>query len=343
MCCGSWQRWGFRGWKNRETASGVAAAGEQARGFWGYILVAELKVELGRLTLPNPILVASGTFGYAREMQAFVDFRRLGGIIPKTVTPLPRAGNPPPRTVETASGLLNSIGLDNDGLEAFIAKHLGVLTTLGAPLIVNIAGKTHAEFAEMAARLSEFSGIAALELNISCPNVSGGTDFGADPAQTAAVVRSVRERCPFPIIAKLTPNVTSVPVIAEAAAAAGADAVSLVNTFQGLVVDWRKRRPVLGNGLGGLSGPAIKPLALRIVWQVAQRVRIPIIGVGGIQSLDDVMEFLVAGASAVQIGTANFYSPELPVRLVEELSATLNELGCGSVQDIVGTLRFPKY
>lgn len=305
------------------------------------VRAAALNVQLGRLSLPNPILVASGTFGYAREMQAFIDFRRLGGIIPKTVTLLPRPGNPPPRTVETASGLLNSIGLDNDGLEAFIAKHLTALANLGAPLIVNIAGKTHAEFAEMAARLSSFSGIAALELNISCPNVTGGTDFGADPQQTAAVIRAVKDVCPFPIIAKLTPNVTSVPVIAAAAAAAGADAVSLVNTFQGLVVDWKRRQPVLGNGLGGLSGPAIKPLALRIVWQVAQQVDIPIIGVGGIQSLDDVLDFLVCGASAVQIGTANFYSPQLPVKLVEELGSTLAELGCASVTDLIGTLKFP--
>ncbi|MBI1345085.1 dihydroorotate dehydrogenase [bacterium] len=300
-----------------------------------------LQTQLGRLTLPNPILVASGTFGYAREMQAFVDFRRLGGIIPKTVTPLPRPGNKPPRTVETSSGLLNSIGLDNDGLEAFIEKHLPHLLNLGAPLIVNIAGKSQAEFAQMATRLNAFPQIAALELNISCPNVSGGTDFGTNPEQTAQVVASVKAACGFPVIAKLTPNVTSVPVIAEAAAAAGADAVSLVNTFQGLVIDWKKRKPILGNGLGGLSGPAIKPLVLRIVWQVAQRVKVPIIGVGGIQSLNDVMDFLVAGASAVQIGTANFYHPQLPMQLVQELEQTLNELGCSSVRDVVGTLQFP--
>lgn len=303
--------------------------------------VVALHTQLGRLALPNPILVASGTFGYAREMQAFVEFARLGGIIPKTVTPLPRPGNKPPRTVETASGLLNSIGLDNDGLEAFIEKHLPHLINLGAPLIVNIAGKSQDEFAQMASRLNAFPQIAALELNISCPNVTGGTDFGTNPEQTANVVSSVRSVCAFPVIAKLTPNVTSVPVIAEAAAAAGADAVSLVNTFQGLVIDWRKRKPVLGNGLGGLSGPAIKPLALRIVWQVAQRVKIPIIGVGGIQSINDVMDFLVAGASAVQIGTANFYHPQLPVKLVDELDRTLQDLGCQSVTDIVGTLQLP--
>jgi dihydroorotate dehydrogenase (NAD+) catalytic subunit len=254
---------------------------------------------------------------------------------------LPRPGNPPPRTVETASGMLNSIGLDNDGLEAFLDKHLPALTQLGAPLIVNIAGKTRDEFARMAERLDPFTDIAALELNISCPNVTGGTDFGTDPEQTAAVVAGVRSACRFPIIAKLTPNVTSVVPIAQAASDSGADAVSLINTFQGLVVDWHRRKPVLGNGLGGLSGPAIKPLALRIVWQVAQIVDVPIIGIGGIQSLDDVMEFLVCGATAVQVGTANFYNPSLSVRLVDELNATLDELGCRSVTDVVGTIRWP--
>lgn len=300
-----------------------------------------LAVGLNRLSLPNPILVASGTFGYAREMQAFVEFSKLGGIIPKTVTRATRIGNPPPRTVETASGLLNSIGLDNDGLAAFIEKHLPVLMRIGAPLIVNIAGKTLDEFAEMAGLLDRHSGIAALELNVSCPNVSGGTDFGVNPEQTAHVVRSVREACRFPIIAKLTPNVTNIVPVAAAAAEAGADAVSLINTFLGLAVDWRRRRPILGNGFGGLSGPAIKPLALRIVRQVAAAVPVPIIGVGGIQSIDDVMEFLVCGATAVQIGTANFYNPTLAVRLVDELAATLDGLGCRSVSEIVGTLQWP--
>lgn len=300
-----------------------------------------LDVQLGRLSLPNPILVASGTFGYAREMQAFVDFRRLGGIIPKTVTRAARPGNPPPRTVETPSGLLNSIGLDNDGLTAFLEKHLPALRWLGAPLIVNIAGKTLDEFAEMAHELDRVEGIAALELNISCPNVSGGTDFGTDPKLTAHVVRSVRAACRFPILAKLTPNVTDIVSIAAAAAEAGADAVTLVNTFLGLAVDWRRRRPILGKGYGGLSGPAIKPLALRIVRQVASQLSIPILGVGGIQSLDDVMEFLVCGATAVQIGTANFYNPTLAARLVDELHTLLEELGCESVQQVVGSLQWP--
>jgi dihydroorotate dehydrogenase (NAD+) catalytic subunit len=303
--------------------------------------LSRLDVQLGRLSLANPVLVASGTFGYAREMEAFVRFEKLGGVIPKTITPAPRIGNPPPRTVETSAGMLNSIGLDNDGLEAFISKHLDYLLGLGTAVIANIAGRNIGEFVQMAARLGEFPQLAGLELNISCPNVTGGVDFGTDPVLTAQVVREVRAVCGLPLVAKLTPNVTSVPEIARAAAEAGADAVSLVNTFQGLAVDWRRRRPVLGAGLGGLSGPAIKPLALRIVWQVAQAVEIPIIGVGGIASLDDVMEFLVAGATAVQIGTANFYNPSLASRLVDELDALLAAEGIGHVTELVGTLQFP--
>lgn len=301
-----------------------------------------LDVSLNRLKLSNPILVASGTFGYAREMQAYVDCSRLGGIIPKTVTPLPRPGNPPPRTVETSAGLLNSIGLDNDGLEAFISKHLHALRQLGTALIVNIAGKSTAEFVAMARRLDEFDGIAALELNISCPNVSGGVDYGTNPKLTGEVVREVRENSRLPVIAKLTPNVTSVAEIAIAASEAGADALSLVNTFQGMAVDWKRRKPILGNGIGGLSGPAIKPLALRIVWQVSQAVTTPLIGIGGIQNIDDVLEFLVCGASAVQVGTANFYDPGLANRLVDELAAALKCQGLESVRDIIGTLQYPR-
>ncbi len=300
--------------------------------------VPRLNIQLNRLHLKNPILVASGTFGYAREMVAYTDFSLLGGIIPKTVTPLPRPGNPPPRTVETSSGLLNSIGLDNDGLDAFIAKHLTVLLGLGTSIIVNIAGKNTAEFVEMARRLNAFPGLSALELNISCPNVSGGVDYGTNPKMAAEVVSAVRGACDLPVIAKLTPNVTSVVEIAQAASEAGADALSLVNTFQGLAVNWRQRKPILGNGIGGLSGPAIKPLALRIVWQVAQAVKTPIIGIGGIQTIDDVMEFLICGASAVQIGTANFYNPTLATNLVTELNRILEHEGCDSVMELVGTI-----
>jgi dihydroorotate dehydrogenase (NAD+) catalytic subunit len=301
--------------------------------------VPDLSVQLNRLRLKNPILVASGTFGYAREMAAYVPFEKLGGIIPKTITPLPRAGNPPPRTIETASGMLNSIGLDNDGLDAFIAKHLDYLLGLGTAIIANIAGHNADEYIRMAARLGEFSQLAGIELNISCPNVTGGVDFGTDPKLTAAVVKGVRDVCPLPVIAKLTPNVTDIVSIARAAADAGADAVTLVNTFSGMAIDWRKRTPILGNIVGGLSGPAIKPMALKIVWQVARSVPIPIIGVGGISTIDDVMEFLVAGASAVQIGTANFFNPTVSAKLVDELDGTLGSVGCPSVNEIVGTLK----
>jgi dihydroorotate dehydrogenase (NAD+) catalytic subunit len=304
--------------------------------------VSRLAVTLNRLQLANPILVASGTFGYAREMQSFIQFSRLGGIIPKTVTPQPRIGNPPPRTVETAGGMLNSIGLDNDGLEAFLEKHLAYLLSLGTSVIVNIAGRNADEFVALAARLDEFPQIAALELNISCPNVSGGVDFGTDPKLTAELVGRVRAACRLPVIAKLTPNVTSIVPIAEAAAAGGADAVSLVNTFQGLAVDWRHRRPILGNGLGGLSGPAIKPLALRAVWQVARAVQIPIIGIGGIASIDDVMDYLICGASAVQIGTANFYDPGIAERLVDQLEHLMDAEGWGDLREVIGTLQPPK-
>ncbi len=298
-----------------------------------------LAITLNRLSLANPILVASGTFGYAKEMTAFVDFKKLGGIIPKTVTPQPRAGNPPPRTVETASGMLNSIGLDNDGFDQFVAEKLPYLADLGSAVIVNIAAKTNDEFRRMADVLNAAEGVAAVELNISCPNVSGGIDFGTNPELAASVVETVCSAGPLPVIAKLTPNVTSVIPIAQAVADAGADAVSLINTFQGMAIDWKKRKPILGNVLGGLSGPAIKPLALRIVWQVAQAVKIPIIGVGGIQCLNDVMEFLVAGATAVQVGTANFYNPGLSSELVSQLAEVVQQEGVSNISELVGTLR----
>jgi dihydroorotate dehydrogenase (NAD+) catalytic subunit len=299
----------------------------------------DLSTTLGRLALKNPILVASGTFGYAREMAGAVDFARLGGVIPKTVTRQPRAGNPPPRTVEAPSGMLNAIGLDNDGIDHFIRHHLPYLRTLPTAIIANIAGETEDDFIAMAEQIGREPGLAALELNLSCPNVAGGVDFAIDPQRTHRVVAGVRAVCPLPLIAKLTPNVTDVVPVARAAAEAGADAVSLINTFVGMAVDWRRRRPVLGNVTGGLSGPAIKPLALRLVWRVAGHVHIPVIGVGGIATTDDVMEFLVAGASAVQLGTVNFYDPTASVRVVEQLPGALTQLGAASVREVVGTLR----
>src|SRR5262245_9975127 len=221
----------------------------------------DLSVQLGRLALRNPILTASGTFGYAREMERLVDFSQLGGILPKTVTKASRPGNKPWRTVETASGLLNSIGLDNDGIDAFIEHHLLYLRELPTAVIVSIAGRTHEEFVSMAARLGKEAGVAAIELNISCPNVSGGVDFGTDPDMCRKLVESTRDVCAAPILAKLTPNVTSIATMARAAADGGADAICLVNTVLGMAIDWRRRKPILGNVVGGLSGPAIKPIA----------------------------------------------------------------------------------
>jgi dihydroorotate dehydrogenase (NAD+) catalytic subunit len=274
-------------------------------------------------------------------MAGSVDLSRLGAVIPKTVTRKPRAGNPPPRTVETPSGMLNAIGLDNDGIDHFLAHHLPYLRTLPTAIIANIAGESETDFLEMAEMIGRAPGLAGLELNLSCPNVAGGLDFATDPTLTRRIVAGVRALCPLPLIAKLTPNVTNLVPIAQAAADGGADAVSLINTFIGLAVDWRRRRPILGNTTGGLSGPAIKPLALRLVWQVARAVKVPVIGVGGIATIDDVMEFLVAGASAVQIGTANFFDPTVSVRLVEQLQGALTALGATRVHDIVGTLQPP--
>ncbi|MEX2185245.1 MAG: dihydroorotate dehydrogenase [Pirellulales bacterium] len=302
----------------------------------------DLSVQLGRLLLANPVLVASGTFGYAREMAALVDLSRLGGIVPKTITQELRAGNAPWRTIETPAGMLNSIGLDNDGIEAFIANHLPYLATLAAPTIVSIAGRSEDEFVAMAARLDGLAGVAAIELNISCPNVSGGVDFGTDAAMCERLVANVRGHCNTPILAKLTPNVTNIADIAAAAEQGGADAISLINTVLGVAVDWRRRRPMLGNGFGGLSGPAIKPIALRTVVQARRRVKIPLVGIGGIATIDDVMEFLIAGASAVQIGTANFYNPTATMRILDALPAAIAELGAKSASEIVGTLVMPE-
>ncbi len=302
----------------------------------------DLSVTLGRLRLPNPVLVASGTFGYARELASLIDVSRLGGILPKTVTATPRQGNAPWRTVETTGGMLNAIGLDNDGVDAFIECHLPYLASVGAPIIASVAGKARDEFVEL---VRKFDGVdrslrpAAIELNVSCPNVSGGVDFGSDPALCEAVVRECVAATDLPIIAKLTPNVTSIATMARAAEAGGADALSLINTVLGMAVDWRKRKPLLANTVGGLSGPAIKPIALRCVWQASQAVQTPIIGVGGIATINDVMEFLVTGASAVQLGTVNFYRPQASIEVLEALPAALGELGARSVSKIVGSIK----
>jgi len=272
-------------------------------------------------------------------MEALVDLSRLGGILPKTITAEPRPGNPPWRTVETASGLLNAIGLDNDGIEAFLKNHLPYLASLDSSLIVSIAGRTHEEFVKLVAQLSDQAAIDGVELNISCPNVSGGVDFGTNPTLCERLVAACRQASRHPIIAKLTPNVTSIPQLAKAAEAGGCDAISLINTCLGMAIDWRRRRPLLANGMGGLSGPAIKPIALRAVYQAAQATNTPILGIGGIATLDDVMEFFVAGASAVQLGTVNFYNPTGSMAILDGLPAALAEAGASRIADVVGTLR----
>ena len=299
----------------------------------------DLSVQLRRLHLKNPVLVASGTFGYAREMAGIISLAELGGILPKTITQSPRPGNAPWRTVETSAGLLNAIGLDNDGIDYFLANHWPYLKNTGSQIIVSIAGKSKEEFVELATRLNEADGIHAVELNVSCPNVSGGIDFGTDPKLCYDVVESVRKVLDCPIITKLTPNVTRIVDIARAAKEAGTDAVTCINTVLGMAVDWRKQKPMLSNIVGGLSGPAIKPIALRCVYQVAKQVGVPVIGVGGIANIDDCMEFLIAGASAIQIGTANYYDPIASIKIIRELPNALEILGAKSIREIVGTLK----
>jgi len=299
-----------------------------------------LTVKLGPIELPNPVLVASGTFGYAREMEGVLPLNRLGGIVPKTVTLAPRPGNPPPRTVETASGLLNSIGLDNDGIEEFLEAKLPYLRTLGPPIILSIAAKQLEEAPVFCEKIARYNGVAALELNVSCPNVSGGVDFGTDPKLCEQMVGAFRRETKLPIIVKLSPNVTNIAQIAKTAENAGADAIAAINTCFGLAVDWRRRIPRLGNGFGGLSGPAIKPIALRCVHQIYRTVKIPIIGIGGIESTDDLLEFIVAGATAVQIGTANFYQPTITMQILDELPSVLANEGIRDLNELVGTLEF---
>ena len=302
---------------------------------------ADLSLTIGRLTLKNPVGTASGTYGKGIEFLPFYDTSRLGCVVVKTITMQPRPGNPPPRLVETAGGLLNSIGLPNPGVEAYIEHELPKLRTLGAPLVINIAGHDAAEFAALAARLERESGIDALELNMSCPNVAGGLDFSASPEAARDVVRRVRDVTARPLIAKLSPNVTDIRPIAVAAQEAGADALSAINTFVGMAIDWRTRTPILGRGVGGLSGPAIKPLALRIVWQLSKVVTIPIVGIGGVATADDAMEFLVAGASAVQVGTANYINPRAAIDVLDGLPGRFAALGARCLKDVVGTLKMP--
>lgn len=302
--------------------------------------MADLRVNIGRMALKNPVMTASGTFGYGTEFTDFVDLADLGGIVVKGTTLEPREGNDYPRMVETAAGMLNCVGLQNKGVRHFCEHIYPEIAHFDTNIVVNVSGSAPEDYAKCAACLAELPRIPAIELNISCPNVkNGGMAFGVTPEGAASVVKAVRAAWPRTLIVKLSPNVTDIAEIARAAEAEGADALSLINTLMGMAVDVEKRRPLLSIGTGGLSGPAVKPVALRMVWQVARAVGIPVIGLGGIASATDALEFMIAGASAVQIGTANFLDPQVSVKVVRGIDRWLDEHGCSNVKEIVGTLK----
>ena len=289
------------------------------------------------LVLANPVIAASGCFGYGLEYSGVMDIQRLGAFVSKGITPRPRSGNPMPRITETPAGMLNAIGLQNPGIKGFIKKYPKTWEKWRVPAIVNISAEAVEEYAMMARLLDEQPGIAAIEVNISCPNVAaGGYCFGWDAGMSAEVTRAVRAATTLPVIVKLSPGAVDIVGVALAVEEAGADAVSLINTLVGMTIDIKRRRPVLGNATGGLSGPAIKPVAVRMVYQVAAAVRIPVIGMGGIMGLDDALEFFLAGASAVQVGTAIFAQPGMLVRLIDDLDVWLEKEGLGSLAEIVG-------
>lgn len=300
----------------------------------------DLTTDIGGVTLKNPVMTASGTFGYGQEFAELIDLNRLGAIIVKGLSLEPSKGNPPPRIVETACGMLNAIGLENVGVDAFEREKLPFLKSLSTPTIVNIYGKTVEEYAELAARIDEMQGVAGIEVNISCPNVkAGGIAFGLIPQAAAEVVKAVRNNTSKPLMVKLSPNVTDIAEIARSVEEAGADSVSLINTLTGMVIDIETRRSKLANITGGLSGPAIKPVALRMVWQTAKSVKIPVIGIGGIMTASDALEFLIAGASAIQVGTANFVNPRAAIEIIEGIETFLKEKKIGGLREIVGALR----
>jgi dihydroorotate dehydrogenase (NAD+) catalytic subunit len=300
----------------------------------------DLAVSIGSLHLSNPVMTASGTFGYGAEFTNLVDLDSLGAIVVKGISIKPRPGNPPPRIAETSCGMLNAIGLENVGLERFVTQKMPFLRKFRSRIIVNILGDSIEEYAILAKELSTVTGIDALEVNISCPNVKkGGVAFGTVPEMAAAVTSAVKNVAELPVIVKLSPNVTDIVVMARAVEASGADAVSLINTLIGMAIDAQTRRPKLANIIGGLSGPAIKPVALRMVWQVASAVAIPVIGIGGIGTAEDAIEFLLAGATAVQVGTANFYNPAATGQILSGIENYLRQQGESSVQAIIGTLR----
>jgi dihydroorotate dehydrogenase (NAD+) catalytic subunit len=300
----------------------------------------DLRVNIGSLELANPVMTASGTFGYAKEFENLMDLHRLGAVIVKGISLHPRVGNPPPRIVETACGMLNAIGLQNVGVDRFISEKMTYLAALKIPVIVNILGDSLAEYEEITKRLAGVPGVAGIEVNISCPNVKkGGVAFGTDPAMASAVTSIVKKMADVPVMVKLSPNVSDITLIARAVEEGGADSISLINTLIGMAIDLKTRQPVLANVIGGLSGPAIKPVALRMVYEVARVVSIPVIGIGGIESADDALEFMLAGATAVQIGTANFINPRASEDVVDGISAYAVSEKLTSIRSIIGGLR----
>lgn len=303
------------------------------------IMKPDMTVNLAGIELRNPVMTASGTFGYGEEFAQYVDLETIGAFVTKGLSLNPRAGNPTPRIVETPGGMLNAIGLQNVGIDAFIAKKVPFIRSVNTPAIANFFGNTVDEYAEMTRRLDEIPEVAGLEINISCPNVKhGGIVFGTDPDSAASVVSACRAATKKPLIVKLSPNVTDVVVMAKACEAAGADALSLINTLTGMAIDLNKRRPVLANITGGFSGPAIKPIALRMVWQVAKAVKLPIIGIGGIMNATDALEFMLAGATAVQVGTASFINPGAAQTIAREMEAWLIANGVADIKSLIGAL-----
>ncbi len=299
----------------------------------------DLSVSVGALRLRNPVLTASGTFGYGLEFLPFLALERLGGIVVKGLSPRPRVGNPPARIVETPSGMLNAIGLQNVGVDAFLTETLPTLRKHDTIVLANVFGETEAEYVQVCEKLDGAPGLSGIELNVSCPNTeAGGMVFGNDAPALARVTRACRRATTLPLIVKLSPNVTDIRETARAAEAEGADAVSLVNTFVGMAIDVKRRCPVLANVSGGLSGPAIRPLAVWMTWQVSRAVRVPVIGMGGIMDASDALEFILAGATAVQVGTANFIHPDAAVRVVSGIEEHLRVHGIGSVRELVGAL-----
>ena len=287
-------------------------------------------------------MTASGTFGYGREYKPYLELNKLGAIVTKGLSLLPKPGNEPPRIMETPCGMLNAIGLENIGVEAFLSDELPVLKAAQATVVVNFFGETIDEYEELAGILDQETGIDALEINISCPNVkAGGLQFGIDPRMAASLVTAVRRRTSLPLITKLSPNVTDIISIAMAVEAAGSDCVSLINTLTGMAVDLQSRKPVLANITGGLSGPAIKPIALRMVHQVARNVNIPVIGIGGISSANDALEFLLVGATAIQVGTCNFVNPAITAEIAAGIETFLNECSISNISDFIGSLKLP--